>query len=99
MVARPSLTVIGPGLAMADAFATAGFAMGEPGIAWVGQQRGFGAVGITADDRMVSTPLAHDLLVVDPEAVPGGPGGPGPGAPRRPPRDGPALTTISGATA
>jgi FAD:protein FMN transferase len=60
-----SLTVVGPTLAMADAFATAGFAMGERGIDWVARQRGFGAVGITADDRLVWTPLAHDLLDLD----------------------------------
>ena len=40
-----SLTVAGPTLAIADAFATAGFAMGEAGIAWVGRQSGFGALG------------------------------------------------------
>ena len=43
-----SLTVVGPALALADAFATAGFAMGEAGIGWVGRQPGFGALGITA---------------------------------------------------
>ena len=68
-----SLTVVGPRLAIADAFATAAFAMGEPGIAWVGRQPGFGAVGITADDRVVWTPLAHDLLDLDPGSVPDGP--------------------------
>lgn len=57
-----SLTVLGPRLAMADAYATAGFAMGEAGIAWAGRQPGHGAVAITADDRVVWTPLAHDLL-------------------------------------
>jgi FAD:protein FMN transferase len=57
-----SLTVVGPTLALADAFATAGFAMGEAGIAWVAGQPGFGAVGITADHRVVTTPLAHEML-------------------------------------
>jgi thiamine biosynthesis lipoprotein len=57
-----SLTVVGPRLALADAYATAGFAMGEAGIAWVGRQPGHGAVGITAGDRVIWTPLAHDLL-------------------------------------
>ena len=63
-----SLTVIGPGLALTDAFATAGFAMGERGIAWVARQEGFGAVGITTDDRVVTTPLA-DRLLADAPAV------------------------------
>lgn len=57
-----SLTVVGRTLTMADAFATAGFAMGEAGIAWVGSQEGYGALGITEDDRVVTTPLAHALL-------------------------------------
>jgi thiamine biosynthesis lipoprotein len=65
-----SLTVVGPRLATADAFATAGFAMGEAGIAWVGRQPGHGAVGITESDRVVWTPLAHDLLELDPDAAP-----------------------------
>jgi FAD:protein FMN transferase len=57
-----SLTVIGRTLAHADAFATAGFAMGERGIEWVSRQPGFGALGITTDDRVVTTALAHELL-------------------------------------
>jgi FAD:protein FMN transferase len=57
-----SLTVVGPTLAMADAYATGAFAMGERGIAWVGAQPGFGALGITAGDRVVWTDLVEDLL-------------------------------------
>jgi FAD:protein FMN transferase len=60
-----SLTVVGPALALADAYATGAFAMGERGIAWVARQPGFGALGITADDRVVWTDLAAELL--DPE--------------------------------
>ena len=56
------MTVVGPTLALADAFATAVFAMGEPGIAWVARQAGFGAVGITEADRVISTPVANELL-------------------------------------
>jgi thiamine biosynthesis lipoprotein len=67
-----SLTVIGPRLAITDAYATAGVVMGEAGIAWVGRQPGHGAVGITNDDRVVWTPLAHDLLALDPDALPDG---------------------------
>jgi thiamine biosynthesis lipoprotein len=69
-----SLTVVGPTLALADAYATAGFAMGERGIAWVGRQPGFGAMGITAADRVVWTPLVHDLLDLDDAAATEGAG-------------------------
>ena len=36
--------------------------MGERGIAWVAGQRGFGALGITSDDRVVWSPLIEELL-------------------------------------
>ena len=58
-----SLTVVGPTLAFADAFATAAFAMGAPGIAWVGQEPGFGALGITDAGRLAWTGLVDRLLV------------------------------------
>ena len=58
-----SVTVVGPTLALADAYATAAFAMGEPGIAWVDRQPGFGALAITRDDRVVWTPVVDELLV------------------------------------
>ena len=58
-----SLTVVGPSLAYADAFATAGFAMGRDGIAWVVGQPGYGAYAITTDDRAIWTPLVERLLV------------------------------------
>lgn len=57
-----SVTVIGPTLALADAYATAAFAMGESGIGWVEDQPGFAAVGITVADRVVWTRGAHDIL-------------------------------------
>ncbi len=57
-----SLTVVGPDLATTDAFATAGFAMGEAGIGWVARQPGFGALGITDEGRIVWTPMLADLL-------------------------------------
>ena len=56
-----SMTVVGPQLALADAYATAAFAMGEAGIAWVGRQPGFGALAITADNRVVWTDLVDSL--------------------------------------
>ena len=67
-----SLTVVGPTLALADAYATAGFAMGEAGIAWVGRQDGFGALGITEAGRVAWTPLLDGLLAAaDDRARPG----------------------------
>ena len=56
------MTVVGPTLALADAYATAAFAMGEAGIAWVARQPGFGALAITDRDRVVWTPLVDALL-------------------------------------
>jgi thiamine biosynthesis lipoprotein len=51
-----SVTVVGPELATADAYATAAFAMGEGGPDWTARLAGYGALTITADDRMLSTP-------------------------------------------
>src|SRR4051812_37072313 len=58
-----SLAVVGPPLAIVDAYATAAFAMGEPGIEWVARQDGYGALGITAGDRVVWTSLVERLLL------------------------------------
>lgn len=58
-----SLTVVGPSLTWADAYATAGFAMGPAGIAWVTDHPGFGAYGVTSDRQATWTPLVDDLLV------------------------------------
>ena len=58
-----SMTVIGPGLALTDAYATAAFAMGAAGIDWVARQDGYGGLAITADDRVRWTPLVDELLV------------------------------------
>ena len=57
-----SITVVGPSLTYADAFATAAFAMGRDGIAWVVSQSGYGAYAITADDRAIWTPVVGRLL-------------------------------------
>jgi len=45
-----SLTVIGPSLSLADAYATAAFAMGLAGLAWVNAHPGYRAMGITTDE-------------------------------------------------
>jgi thiamine biosynthesis lipoprotein len=57
-----SLTVVGPSLTIADAFATAAYAMGREGVAWVAARPGYEALGITDDDRLVWTPGMDGLL-------------------------------------
>ena len=52
-----SVTIAGPELATADAYATAAFAMGESGPAWTARlPGGYSAMTILADDRVLSTP-------------------------------------------
>ena len=51
-----SVTVTGPVLAIADAYATAAFAMGTNGPAWTARLRGYEAITILADERVLSTP-------------------------------------------
>jgi thiamine biosynthesis lipoprotein len=45
-----SLTVVGPSLTLADAYATAAFAMGSAGLAWVSAHPGYQAYGMSADE-------------------------------------------------
>ena len=56
-----SITVIGPSLTYADAYATAAFAMGADGPAWVASHPGYGACGITDAGTIVWTPEAYRL--------------------------------------
>ena len=58
-----SITVVGPSLTWADAYATATFAMGPAGIPWMADHPGYGAYGITSDRRATWTPLLEDSLV------------------------------------
>jgi thiamine biosynthesis lipoprotein len=58
-----SLTVVGPSLTWADAYATAAFAMGLDGLAWVAERLGYGGLAVTGDDRLVWTPVVDPLLV------------------------------------
>jgi FAD:protein FMN transferase len=51
-----SVTITGPELAIADAYATAAFAMGEAGIHWTARLGGYEALTILADERVLSTP-------------------------------------------
>jgi thiamine biosynthesis lipoprotein len=52
-----SVTVVGPDLALADAYATAALAMGEPGIGWLAKQAGEGyeSAVVTDDGRAFSS--------------------------------------------
>jgi FAD:protein FMN transferase len=51
-----SVTVVGPELGAADAFATAALAMGTGGAAWTASLSGFEAMTISADERVLTTP-------------------------------------------
>jgi thiamine biosynthesis lipoprotein len=51
-----SVTVVGPDLGTADAYATAAFAMGADGPAWTATLDGYDALCITSDHRVVQTP-------------------------------------------
>jgi thiamine biosynthesis lipoprotein len=57
-----SMTVVGPSLTYADAYATAAFVMGLAGLEWVGSRPGYGAYAITADDRVTWTDVVDRLL-------------------------------------
>ncbi len=46
-----SVTVVGPDLALADAYATAAFVQGPAGLAWIGERTGYAGYVITLDDR------------------------------------------------
>jgi thiamine biosynthesis lipoprotein len=50
-----SVTVVGPSLATADAYATAAFAMGTGGLAWLEGRQGYEALAITTDRRVLWT--------------------------------------------
>jgi FAD:protein FMN transferase len=50
-----SVTVTGPDLATADAYATAAFAMGVAGPHWTARLRGYEAMTILADETVLST--------------------------------------------
>jgi thiamine biosynthesis lipoprotein len=58
-----SMTVVGPSLTWADAYATSAFVMGLEGLAWVADHDGYGALAITDDDRVIWTPVVEDVLV------------------------------------
>ncbi len=51
-----SVTVVGPDLTTVDAYATAIFVMGLPGLDWIAKHPGHDAMAITHDDRVHMTP-------------------------------------------
>jgi FAD:protein FMN transferase len=51
-----SVTIVGPDLATADAYATAAFAMGAAGPAWTATLPGYDAMCITSERRVLTTP-------------------------------------------
>ena len=51
-----SVTVVGPDLTYADAYATAVFVMGVEGLEWLLEHQGYDGMVITHDDRTFSTP-------------------------------------------
>jgi FAD:protein FMN transferase len=52
-----SVTVVGPDLALADAYATAAFALGAEGPAWtLGLEPGYAALTILPGGRVLTTP-------------------------------------------
>ena len=51
-----SVTIVGADLALADAYATAAFAMGADGPAWTARLDGYDALCITSDQRVLTTP-------------------------------------------
>ena len=57
-----SVTVVGPSLTYADAYATTAFAMGPDGLAWVARHPGYGVYGITGDGSVRFTPDVERLL-------------------------------------
>jgi thiamine biosynthesis lipoprotein len=51
-----SLTVVGPSLTWADAYATTAYVMGLGGLDWVEAHEGYAAMAITWDDQVLWTP-------------------------------------------
>ena len=65
-----SATVVGPELALADAYATAAFAMGAAGAGWLARLPGYDGCVITSDDRVIWTARSRRLTLCDPGGSP-----------------------------
>lgn len=57
-----SMTVVGPTLALADAYSTAAYVMGREGVSWLLEQPGYDGYAITSDRRALFTPGFATLL-------------------------------------
>ena len=68
-----SVTVVGPDLAVADAYATAAFAMGRRGAEWAARLPDHGAI-VIFDDGTISYSAGVERLLLD-AGVPAGGGG------------------------
>jgi thiamine biosynthesis lipoprotein len=51
-----SMTVVGPSLTWADAYATTAYVMGHGGLDWIAAHDGYAALAITWDDQVIWTP-------------------------------------------
>jgi thiamine biosynthesis lipoprotein len=61
-----SMTVAGPSLTLADAYATVGFAMGNAGVAWLAGRPGYSPYAITREGRVhYGDPFAALLASTD----------------------------------
>lgn len=58
-----SMTVAGPSLMLADAYATVAFVMGTAGIEWVASQPGYAAYAVTTTGRVRYSEAFNTLLV------------------------------------
>jgi thiamine biosynthesis lipoprotein len=64
-----SMTVVGPDLTWADAYATAAFIMGIDGLGWVESHPGYGAIAITAGREVLWTATADARRIDDPSGL------------------------------
>jgi thiamine biosynthesis lipoprotein len=63
-----SVTVVGPDLGLADAYATAAVAMGEPGLDWLAGLSGYGCAVVAEDGRGFTSPGLPTVPVADLDA-------------------------------
>lgn len=63
-----SVTVAGPSLTFADAYATAAFSMGEHGVDWLAHLGSYSGYVVTAQRRAIWTHL-FDALLATPQMV------------------------------
>jgi thiamine biosynthesis lipoprotein len=58
-----SLTVVGPSLGWADAYATVGFVMRDRALGWIETRAGYGGLAVTADRNLAWTASIDPLLL------------------------------------